>query len=80
LDTTCPALSDIVEPQGTSQADPQDGSESDVEIDEQDHAIFQEFGHRVDFLGSLNESSFTGADQPAKNTSKEASSLDEYAL
>ena len=29
-------------------------SDSDVELDDEDHGIFEEFGQRVDFLGSLS--------------------------
>lgn len=44
-----------------------DNSDSDVELDEEDHDIFQEFGERVDFLGSL---SAEGLAQPPPDAAK----------
>jgi hypothetical protein len=55
--------------QDSPPASPHDG-DSDVEIDEQDHVIFQEFGHRVDFLGILNESALKGTEPPSRKTAK----------
>lgn len=44
-----------------------DNSDSEVELDEEDHDIFQEFGERVDFLGSL---SAEGLSQPTQEAAK----------